>query len=89
MDTKETFTTIVMSPQKVVWEGEVRSLSSQNSEGFFDIFPDHARFMTLLREAPLTLMLASGEEKVVAIKEAVLFFEESKATVYVHDSVAL
>lgn len=89
MNKKETFVVVIMSPQKVLWEGSVCSLSSQNSEGMFDIFPDHARFMTLLRETSVTLLLDSGDEKVIALSEAVLFFEEGKATLYVHETLSL
>ncbi len=84
MKKAETFTVVVMSPQGVLWEGEVVSLSSKNSEGDFDMYPDHARFMTLLQEVSVTLFLSSGEQKKIQCSEAVLFFEDAKATIYVH-----
>jgi F0F1-type ATP synthase epsilon subunit len=84
MKEHETFTVIVMSPSGVIWEGQVMSLSSKNSEGEFDIYPDHARFMTLLEKVPVVLFLPSGEQKSITCSEAVLFFEDAKATIYVH-----
>ncbi len=89
MQSNDTISVVVMSPQAVVWEGAVVSLTSANSEGVFDLLPDHARFMTLLEKTPVTLVLGDGTEKVIAIEKAVLFFQDNTAKIYIHETMAL
>ena len=86
MKLPDTFEVVVMSPDAVVWKGNALSLSSQNTEGTFDILPDHARFMTLLQETQVTLELQEGKQHVLHLEHAVLFFQDSKATIYIHTS---
>jgi F0F1-type ATP synthase epsilon subunit len=73
---------IVQSPVAKVWEGEVVSLSAENSEGPFDILPDHARFMSLLEPDSLSIELPSSEVKSFKFTSALLYVDEDVATIY-------
>ncbi len=75
----------IQSPVAQLFEGAVTSITAENSEGLFDILPDHARFMSLLQEGPLTVGMPEGEQKTVNFKKALLFFEDNKATIYVQE----
>lgn len=75
------------SPESVVWQGDATTVTSQNSEGLFDLYPDHARFMTLLEGVDLLVRLPTGEEKKFAIEKAVLLFEDAHAHVYLHTHI--
>ena len=86
MKSQDTFQVVVMSPDAVVWQGNALSLSSLNSEGPFDLLPDHARFMTLLQKVEVTLELPQDTQHVLHLEHAVLFFQDSKATIYIHTS---
>lgn len=79
--------TILTSPEAVVWEGDAVSITSKNSEGLFDIFPDHARFMTLLEDVDLVAHLPDGDEKTFHLDKAVLLFEDGVAKVYLHTHI--
>jgi F0F1-type ATP synthase epsilon subunit len=76
---------IIQSPVAKVWEGDVKALSAENSEGVFDILPDHARFMSLLNATPLTLDLDEDQTKSFTFKDALLYVDADVATIYVQE----
>lgn len=84
----DTFTVTIMTPEQVIWEGEVAALSSQNSEGNFDILPDHARFMSLIEKMPIDLVLANGSKERFTYDTALLFFHDNAAKIYIHQHVS-
>ena len=77
---------LIRSPLAVVWEGDVVSVESENPEGIFTILPDHANFMTPLRDTDLIAKVADGTEKVFALTNAVLYLQDNTIKVYVHDT---
>jgi F0F1-type ATP synthase epsilon subunit len=88
MATPELIKTILTSPEAVVWEGEAVSITSKNSEGLFDLFPDHARFMTLLEDVDVSIELPNGDEQVFHIEKAVLLFQDATAKIYLHKHIS-
>jgi F-type H+-transporting ATPase subunit epsilon len=40
----------IINPEAVVFEGKVKSLTSQNQKGVFDILPYHSNFVTLIKD---------------------------------------
>lgn len=83
----ELITTILTSPEAVVWEGHALSVTSENSEGLFDLFPDHARFMTLLEDVDLIIRLPQEQEESFHIEKAVLLFQDATAKIYLHKHI--
>lgn len=77
---------IIMSPDAVLWEGDVLSLASTNSEGDFDILPDHARFMSIIEKKPIVLYQKNGMEQSFTFDNAVLFFQDNSAKIYTHQA---
>ena len=86
MQSKNTITITVMSPSEVVWVGEVQSFSATNSDGLFDVLPDHARFVTLIEPNSLTLHEKNGEDRSFELSKAVLFFQDNIAKIYIHQT---
>lgn len=78
-----------MSPDEIVWSGEALSLSSENSEGVFDILPGHANFMTLIKHTNVNLISEGSEEVSFSLEHGVLYFNEDEAKIYVHSSDVL
>lgn len=81
----ETIHTRILSSVALVFEATATAISATNSEGMFDILPDHARFMSLLAPTPVTIELHTGQTKVFTFENAVLFFEDNVATIYVQE----
>lgn len=81
----QTITATIMSPVAKVWEIQVSAISAENSEGTFDILPGHARFMSLINNGPVVFELLDGSEKEFTFENAVLFFKDNIATIYVQE----
>lgn len=83
----ETIAVKIMSPVALVWEAQAISISAENSEGVFDILPDHARFMTLIRTTPLTVQVQDAAPEIFTFENAVLFFEDNVAVIYIQEAL--
>ena len=83
MDANDTIEVTIMSPSEIVWHGHATSLSAHNSEGVFDVLPDHARFVTLIDPLPITISTHEGDQS-FTFNKAVLFFEDNRAKIYIH-----
>lgn len=86
---KETISITIQSPDEVVWKGESEALSSENAEGPFDILPGHANFITLIKNTDVTLHLENKEAQTFSFDQAVLFFHQDVAKIYIHTSRTL
>lgn len=80
----KSITVKIMNPEEVVWEGKAEALSSENTEGPFDILPDHANFMTLLNDAEVVVHLEGEKSRSFSFDQAVLYFHDGTAAIYVH-----
>jgi len=87
MKDSDTIKVTIMTPEAVVFDDVVVSLSSSNSEGGFDIMPDHARFMTLIEKTPIVLYKKDGSSESLSYDSAVIFFEDNVAKIYIHQAV--
>ena len=87
MERNEYINTFLNSPEGTVWEGQAVTVTSENSEGLFDLYPDHARFMTLLEDVDLVIRLEDGDEELFHIEKAVLLFQDATANVYLHKHI--
>ena len=69
----------IYSPEKVIYDGTAKSVSSQNSDGVFDILPKHANFITIVQNQPIK----------IAASEKISEYTFSKAIIYVHSDQVL
>ena len=84
----QTIATKIISPVAVVYEVSTIAITAENSEGVFDILPDHARFMSLLNQTPITLELPDLSVKTFTFENAVLFFEDNTAVIYIQETLS-
>lgn len=61
MDVPDRFIAKIYSPFEVFYEGEVFSLSARNSQGPFDILPEHANFLSLVSEGDVLVDTPYGK----------------------------
>ncbi len=78
----------IAGPDGVRWERMVKWLSSENSEGPFDILADHANFMTLLENVPVNFADEEGETHIFNFERAVLWLKDGGVKIYVHSGSA-
>lgn len=71
----------VITLGEVLWEGEAVSLSAENTTGPFDILPQHANFITILKGSPI-LIKTDDDEKSFTFSRSLLFAKENDVKVY-------
>lgn len=71
----------VFSPEKVFFEGEIKSLTSINEDGRFDVLSEHANFISIIRET-LVISHKNGENQEIKIDGGVIKVHENKISVY-------
>ncbi|MDP2298841.1 MAG: F0F1 ATP synthase subunit epsilon [Pseudolabrys sp.] len=57
----------LVSPEKLVFSGEVEQVDVPGAEGDFGVLAGHAPMVTTLRPGVLTVKMASGEQKIVVL----------------------
>lgn len=55
----------VRSPESTLFDGQAKALSSVNEQGRFDVLPQHAHFITLIKEL---LVIYDKDDKLKTIK---------------------
>lgn len=72
----------ILSTDKILYEGEGRSLSSVNGRGEFDVLADHSNFISLIGEA-VNIMDREGKLINIRINSGILRVKEGSVEVYV------
>jgi len=65
------------------WRGEAASVSSENSQGPFDILWGHANFVTIVHNKPLILRRDGTVIKEITPKIAVIHASDQKINIYI------
>ncbi|PIS23288.1 hypothetical protein COT49_00965 [candidate division WWE3 bacterium CG08_land_8_20_14_0_20_40_13] len=59
------------------------SVSSTNGRGRFDILPNHANFITLIKD--FLIVKTVGNEKTIKFKEGVLYCKKDKVKIFIEN----
>jgi F-type H+-transporting ATPase subunit epsilon len=62
-----TFQFDLVSPERLLFSGEVEQVDVPGSEGYFGVLADHAPMVAILRPGILTVKAAGGEQKIVVL----------------------
>lgn len=78
---EDRFRLLVRSREGVIFEGEVKSITSYNDQGKFDVLAKHANFISLIQKK---LTIIEPDEKVteIPVDNALLRTRENKVEVY-------
>lgn len=76
----------IISPQKVLFENEVWAVSSTNSAGNFDILPQHANFITMIKNAPIKVIQLNKQTLSFNFPLAIIYTFNSQVNVYTNIS---
>lgn len=80
--TDEVLQVKVLSPKKMIFLGQALSLSSVNSTGKFDILPQHANFITLVKNNQLTIVTKKGDTESYHFNLAIVLAVNNTVSVY-------
>lgn len=79
------FTAVIFPPnykKNYAFRGKIRSFSSQNSEGPFDILPEHENFVTVAHDK-ITMVDLAGKKIEIVIEKAVLEASNNLVKVFI------
>ncbi len=62
-----TFMLEIVTPERLVYAGEVTSVTAPGEQGYFGVWANHAPLLAGLRSGVLTLIEATGEDKRMAV----------------------
>ena len=71
----------INSPEKLIWEGQAKSVSSENSSGPFDILPYHANFITIIEDHPVKINTGLKIEE-FHYTNAIIYASKNKVLIY-------
>lgn len=72
----------ILTPKQTLFDGEALSVSSKNSNGKFDILPEHANFLTLIENQPLTVIKQNKEKITLNLVAGVIYVESNQVHIY-------
>lgn len=78
----------ILSPQQLILDTEATSVSSKNSEGDFDILPQHANFITLIENSPIVVRLPDKRHFSFTFPTAIILVKENKVDIYTHITIS-
>lgn len=73
----------IVTPEAVIFEGEVLSLIAPGTVGYLEVLTNHAPLITILQKGKVTITDANKEKKVWNITGGALEVSHNKASVLV------
>ena len=73
----DTFHFELVSPERLIFSGEVEQVDVPGAEGDFGVLAEHAPIVTTLRPGILTIYTGGGEQKIVVLGGFAEFSENS------------
>lgn len=73
---------MVRNRKQLLFEGDVKAVTSKNDTGVFDILPEHSNFISVLKES-ITLHKMDGTEQKIALNNGVIKVKDSGVRIYI------
>jgi len=74
----------IISPQELILDTEAQSVSSKNSQGPFDVLPQHANFITIVENQPIVVKLKAQKPQIFKFPLAIIYVTEDKVNIYTY-----
>jgi len=74
----------ILSPQQLILETEAQTVSSKNSQGNFDILPQHANFITVIENSPITVRVNGQKPLTFKFPIAIMHVQSDKVDIYTY-----
>jgi F0F1-type ATP synthase epsilon subunit len=82
MNTRQQLDLTVISPAKIIYSGLVDALTAVNKTGKFDVLPQHANFISLIRDQ-IIIYRDGGFQDRFTFKEAIIHCQKNRLHVFV------
>lgn len=73
----------IVTPEKIFYEAEVKSLILPGSEGYMGVLPDHAPIITILKPGKLQFRDSDDKLQIMAVSKGFLEVSRNKANLLV------
>lgn len=83
LNTASNLTVVVRNKDKVLYNGQAAAITSINDKGIFDVLPQHASFITLIKEKVI-IHPTLKENKEIQIENGILRVYKDKVYIYVN-----
>lgn len=78
----------IISPQQLLLDTQAESVSSKNSQGKFDILPQHANFITVVENEPIIVRMPKDKNKqkplVLQLPIAIIYNTNNQVNIYTY-----
>ncbi len=78
----QTLTVRILTPKRVLFEGAALSVSSINSDGPFDILPEHANFITIVQKQRIDIQKPDKTKLTFNFNQAVIYNVKNYISIY-------
>ena len=82
MDPKSLLEVKIISPRRLIFQGQALSVSSKNISGPFDILPEHANFICLVENSPIIIRKADMSQQSFSFPLAIIYQAQNKVIIY-------
>jgi F-type H+-transporting ATPase subunit epsilon len=79
----------IVTPDGLIYDGDVKMVTLPGKEGEFGVLPDHASLVSLLDTGVITVETASNKEFMVAINNGYVKVNENKVSCIVDGAVLI
>lgn len=79
--TNKRLVVVVRDRNTLLFQGEVEAISSRNDKGPFDILPQHANFISIIK-GHIVLHLAKKQEKRIELESGILKVRDNNVEIY-------
>ncbi len=79
----------IVTPNGLIYEGDVKMVTLPGKEGEFGVLPEHASLVSLLETGVITIETTEGKEIMVAINRGYVKVDENKVSCIVDGAVLI
>ena len=85
----ETLKLEIVTPEGLIFEDDVKSVTFPGEEGEFGVLPRHASLLSLLKPGVIEIEMADGKKESIVINWGHVKVDEDKATALVEGAIPL
>ncbi len=74
----------IISPQELILDTQALSVSSKNTDGNFDILPQHANFITMVENSPIIVRLGKDKPLMFTFPLAIIITTQDNVNIYTY-----
>jgi len=79
----------IVTPNGLIYEGDVKTVTLPGKEGEFGVLPEHASLVSLLETGVITVETADSQEIMIAINHGYVKVDENKVSCIVDGAVLI